>query len=180
LRNAILRQFPPLVQQKRTNALSYYDDEDDIPFTFQALGTPVMKTITNTAEEDSEEDNDVEMLDAGKVEEDRLVMQKEICRRANMVRGRINSQITEFVAKVANQDQDLAEYAKEFIRSQFEGSSFPYMGTSLRRERGPRENEFDVFFFAERLTYNKFSGYFAYQGEHTIKEGFKVFFQKFE
>jgi hypothetical protein len=55
------------------------------------------------------------------------------------------------------------------------------LGSSqLRRERGPREEEFDVFFFAERMTHNKFSGNFAYQGEHTVKDGFKAFYNYFE
>ena len=92
--------------------------------------------------------------------------------RANAFKNNLYRNIQQFVAAFG-QTLKYPEYPKEILKSQFEDSTFSYFGSSqLRRERGPREEEFDVFFFAEKMTHIKFSYFFGYLGEHSIKDGF--------
>ena len=48
----------------------------------------------------------------------------------------------------------------------------------MRRERGPRTDEFNTFFFAEKIIYNKFIGHFSYMEERHVKASFKAFYAK--
>lgn len=68
---------------------------------------------------------------------------------------------------------DKRRFAEEILKEQKNN----YFGnTSLRRERGPRTDEFNTFFFAEKIIYNKFIGNFSYMEERHVKASFKAFY----
>jgi len=75
---------------------------------------PLASSVVNITEDSDEEVEDVCMMDAEKAEEERLIVQTNICKKANMIKSKLYFNIKDFVAGF-DSTQKYSGYAKEIL-----------------------------------------------------------------